>query len=184
MKKGQIKPKRVKKCCICKKPFKPFSSTAKTCRLKCAIEKVRLDNELEKTKTRKELKKDDLKIRKAAAKKWCHLFIRLRDRGNNCICCNKPINDEVQAGHWKESANNPKVRYDEDNIHAQSLHCNYYKGGDSGDYESNLRKKIGDVSVDAIKTKLGGVVKRTADDYREIEKYYKEKIKLLENIDK
>jgi len=89
---------------------------------------------------------------------------------------------QIHAGHWLESGNNPIIRYNENNINSQLAYCNTYKGGDSGDYEANLRLKIGDRKVDQLKrfkgSKIRGkVLKRTADDYRAIEKHYKQKLK-------
>jgi len=124
---------------------------------------------------------NDLKTRKEAAKKACHAYIRARDSKRNCICCNKPINKQMHAGHFLESGNNPFLRYNEYNINGQRAYCNTYKGGDSGDYELNLRAKIGDEKVDYLLKNKGRSCKRTVDDYIEIEKYYKEKIKYYEN---
>jgi hypothetical protein len=60
------------------------------------------------------------------------------------------------------------------------------KGGDSGDYEANLRLKIGDDRVDWLKANKGSgkdangnLLKRDADDYKAIEAYFKEKLKEL-----
>ena len=116
---------------------------------------------------------------KAAAKKACHDYIKARDLGSSCICCHRPLGNNYDSGHFLESGNNPKIRYHEDNIHSQSVYCNRYKGGDSGDYELNLRAKIGNARVDWLKTQKGGTVKRTPSDYKEIELHYKNKIKLL-----
>lgn len=133
-----------------------------------------------KGKTQKECD-NDLKTRKGAAKTACHTYIRARDKGLPCICCGRPTNKESQAGHWKESGNNPYIRYDEDNIHLQNLNCNYFKGGDSGNYKYNLIKKIGIERTEALESKQGGTMKRTCEDYKEIEDYYKEKLKVLNN---
>lgn len=134
------------------------------------------------TRRRKQvIKKTCLKTRKAAAKKACHTYIRARDKGRPCICCGRPLGDKYDAGHWLESGNNPKTRYHEDNIHAQSVYCNQYKGGDSDDYEGRLRIKIGDDRVEYLKENKGGTMKRTAEDYIEIEQHYKNKLKELEN---
>ena len=122
---------------------------------------------------------NDVKTRKKAAKLACHLYIRTRDKDLNCMCCERPLGKNYDAGHFLESGNNPKIRFHEDNIHAQSVYCNQYKGGDSGDYEGNLRKKIGDSKVDWLKSQKGGAMKRTAQDYKEIELYYKQKLKEL-----
>ncbi len=122
---------------------------------------------------------NDLKTRKNAAKTACHTYIRARDKGLPCICCGEPTGADSQAGHWIPSGQNPQVRYDEDNIHLQRLNCNYFKGGDSGNYKYNLIKKIGITRVEALESKQGGVMKRTCDDYLEIERYYKDKLKRL-----
>lgn len=122
----------------------------------------------------------DLKTRKAAAKKWCHAYIKARDMGNPCICCGRSMDHQYDSGHFLESGSNPKIRYDEDNIHSQSVHCNNFKGGDSGDYRTNLIKKIGIDRVERLEGLKGGTVKRTPQMYQDIEDYYKAKIKQLE----
>ena len=130
-------------------------------------------------KKKRDFYQSDLKTRKEAAKKACHAYIRERDKGLPCICCGREIVGAVHAGHFLESGNNPVIRYDEDNIHAQSAYCNTYKGGDSDDYQGRLRIKIGNERVDALLRKKGGTVKRTAQDYIDIENHYKEKLKLI-----
>lgn len=124
-------------------------------------------------------KQSDLKTRKAAAKKACHDYIKQRDLGSKCICCHRELGNNYDSGHWLESGNNPKIRYHEDNINSQSVYCNRYKGGDSGDYEKNLRLKIGNDKVDWLLTQKGGTVKRSPSEYKEIETYYKNKLKEL-----
>lgn len=94
------------------------------------------------------------------------------------------MTDQVHAGHWLESGSNSILRFNENNIHSQARRCNFFKGGDSGDYEKNLRLKIGDKKVDQLirfkGSKLRGKqLKRNASDYKEIELYYKKKIKDL-----
>lgn len=123
--------------------------------------------------------KSNLKTAKEAAKRACHAYIRERDKGDLCICCGERLGDSYQAGHFYESGNYPFIRYDEDNIHAQRLHCNYFKGGDSGFYRENLIKKIGLERVKRLDRVKDRLIKRTAQDYREIESYYKNKLKKL-----
>jgi len=120
-----------------------------------------------------------IKTRKNELKKACHLYVRTRDKGDPCICCGLPLGENYHAGHYLESGNNPKIRYDEDNIHAQRLDCNNFKGGDSGFYRVNLIKKIGLDRVLRLESMKGGTVKRTCEDYKEIEMYFKEKIKTI-----
>ena len=123
----------------------------------------------------------DIKTREAAAKKACHAYIRARDYGKPCICCGRVLGPKYDAGHFWESGNFSFTRYHEDNIHGQSVHCNQYKGGDSGDYERNLRIKIGDERVDWLRANRNKVIKRTADDYKAIEAEYKRKLKGLQS---
>ena len=185
-----------RRCCNCKCYFK--AETMKIvpagafCTKDCLLDYANnsTDKLLKKAK-QIEKKKDnlrkkvfyasDLKTRKAAAKKACHAYIKARDLGNPCICCGRPLGKNYDSGHYLESGNNPKIRYDEDNIHSQSVYCNQYKGGNSGDYRGNLIKKIGLERVERLESMKGGTVKRTADDYREIENYYKDKLKELNN---
>lgn len=126
---------------------------------------------------------NDLKTRKEAAKKACHTYIRERDKNQLCICCGKHLGENYQAGHYIESGNNPKIRYDENNIHGQRLDCNYFKGGDHGMYRVNLIKKIGLKEVERLESMKGGTVKRMPEDYKEIETYYKEKLNEIREND-
>ena len=131
-------------------------------------------------KAKKKVYNDNkLSTRKRASKEACHEYIRLRDKNEACICCGEPLGNDYHAGHFQESGNNPKLRYDEDNIHGQKSSCNIYKGGDSGYYKENLIKKIGVDRVNKLLENKGGTVKRTAQDYRDIESYYKDLIKKI-----
>jgi len=131
-------------------------------------------------KRKRDFYENDLKTRKAAAKLACHRYIKARDKGLPCICCNRPLNGKIDAGHFLESGNNPLIRYHEDNIHAQSVYCNQFKGGNPKGYEENLRLKIGDERVEWLFTQKGGTVKRTCEDYKSIELHYKQKLKDLD----
>lgn len=173
------------RCKICRDKFEARYFLQKAClNPACLAEWSKLDREKkadEKFKVRKkEFRQSDLKTRKASAKKACHDYIRFRDKDNPCICCGRPLGKKFDAGHFLESGNNPQIRYDENNIHAQNVYCNQYKGGDSDDYEGRLRLKVGDKIVDDLKNKRGGTVKRTCEDYIEIEKHFKAKLKMLQ----
>lgn len=191
------------RCTNCKGFFPPESMIVVTagkfhseqCKIDYAMKKT--DKLIQTAKTHKkkqnarqkrEYYDNDLKTRKNAAKLTCHAFIKLRDTIEaeragiplTCMCCDIPLigkpAEGVHAGHFHESGNNPLIRYDEDNIHLQSGHCNKYKGGDSGNYRTNLIKKIGIDRVKRLDSLKGGTIKRTCEDYREIERYYKAKI--------
>lgn len=166
------------------------------CDRQCAIDYA-LDKEVQKrisAKVKKEAEREakkkharrkrafyenDVKTRKKAAKTACHEYIRTRDFGQPCICCGRELGQKYDAGHFIESGNNPRIRYDEDNIHAQSVYCNQYKGGNSDDYRGRLIQKIGLERVLRLESMKGGIVKRTAQDYKDIQAHYENKLKAL-----
>lgn len=178
------------RCKFCREYFKRETMVNAPCGRFCT-EDHKIDWAIEnKNKGRKKIeqierksinkaKKNNLKTRKDAAKKACHDYIRARDSGKGCICCGQPLGDSFHAGHFLESGSNPKIRYDEDNIHGQRLDCNFFHGGDSGEYQEFLIMKIGIGRVNKLKNLKGGTVKRSPDDYRFIEKYYKDKLNNL-----
>lgn len=87
------------------------------------------------------------------ATKYFNAYIRERDKDNGCICegCRGKVN---QAGHFYP-ATYSCVRFNEDNVHGQDVHCNYYKHGNSIEYEKGLVKKIGKKRVQALHDKVG-----------------------------
>lgn len=177
-----MKPKT---CRYCKDKFNPMNTMQVVCSPRCAISYIR-DKDAAKikkqnAKQKREFRDNDIKLRKAAAKKACHAYIRARDKDQACICCGRPLGKNFDAGHFYESGNNPLLRYHEDNIHAQSVYCNQYQGGDSDDYPGRLLVKIGQERFDHLKANKGGTIKRTCQDYKEIETHYKQKLRELES---
>ena len=130
---------------------------------------------------RKKVNKDDLRTRKRATKEACHKYVRFRDIGKRCVSCGGELGEGYHCGHFLESGNNPRIRYDEDNLAGQCVSCNVFKGGASAEYRKELIRRIGIERVERLESMKGGVVKRSADDYREIEKYYKDKLKALKD---
>ena len=154
-------------------------ATNKTKKNKMAmISKVYGSGSGRKLKTARTLK-DERDTRLKAVKKACHDYIRARDIGKPCICCGEPLGTDYHAGHFLESGNYPLTRYHEDNINGQKISCNSFKGGDSGMYRVNLVEKIGFKRVEFLESLKGKVIKRTNDDLKEIEDYYKAKLKAL-----
>lgn len=176
-----------RRCPYCKKYNKPDDAVKVNLNYFCSIEHAVKHGNNIKDKGRKikhkEQKKEyvanKLSTRKRAAKEACHEYIRLRDRGKPCICCGEPLGDDIHAGHFWESGNFSFIRYHEDNIHGQKSHCNTFKGGDSGFYRQNLIDRIGVERVQWLDDNRSKKIKRSADCYREIEEYYKQKLKEL-----
>lgn len=134
------------------------------------------------SKEHQEMKANTSKTRIKAAKTACHLYIRVRDQHKGCISCGKAlVLGKFDAGHFMESGNFSFTRYHELNIHGQCTECNRFKGARLNEYEKNLRLKLGDEKVDWIHANKNKVTKRTIEDYRDIEKHYKNMLKTLQS---
>lgn len=115
------------------------------------------------------------------AVKVCHLYIRTRDFGKPCPCCGKSLGKNYQAGHFIPAGSCSFLKFYEFNIHGQRYDCNMMNGGDSGQYNPNLRTMYGDKEVDRMKAiaKRNPVVKRSLQDYLDIIDYYTKKLNYL-----
>ena len=177
-----LKPARQKKCKSCKDMFKPFSSTASVCSVDCAIAMV-------KENSSKAFKKD-LKQRRQAAKTKGELhketqavfnrFIRLRDKGQPCISCQRYHLGQIHAGHYLSVGSSPELRYVEANVNAQCAPCNNHLSGNAIEYRINLIQKIGSENVEELEGPHDPK-KYTHDDIRAVKQKYKLMIKGMES---
>jgi len=117
------------KCKHCKEKFEPIKFLQKYC---LKDECVRVWVESEKAKTWKKTKakmKNDLETVQELIKATQIIFnkyIRLRDKGQVCISCQKkPLKEN--CGHFFNANNHWNVRFSELNCHLQCEHCNTYK---------------------------------------------------------
>ena len=106
-------------------------------------------------------------------------YIRLRDKGNVCISCQK-IPKKENAGHFWNANNHWSVRFDERNVHLQCEHCNTYLSGNLINYRENLLKKIGKDEYYNLEQESNKTRKFTIDEVKEIIAAYKQKIKDIE----
>lgn len=65
-------------------------------------------------------------------------YVRMRDKGQPCISCQKPIKGKMDAGHLYAVGNYPSVRFNLKNINGQCINCNQYNGGAINDYRLNF----------------------------------------------
>jgi hypothetical protein len=106
-------------------------------------------------------------------------FIRLRDKGQVCISCQKkPLKEN--AGHFYNANNHYNVRFNEDNVHLQCEHCNTYLSGNLLEYRTNLINKIGNSEFLKLEDEARKTRKFTKDELKEIIVIYKKKIKQIE----
>lgn len=155
-----------------------------TAGIKAAIKRIKAEQQ-DKRETKAKLKvltETKPKLTKAAQKAF-NAYIRARDYGKPCICCDKPIawdsgatGGVCDAGHWISVGARVNLRFNEDNVHAQLKHCNKQLSGNAANYRIGLVKRIGLERVEALECdhKLKHYKK---DDLREIEAIYKAKLK-------
>ncbi len=174
---------RTKKCRNCKEPFTPMRSTLeKYCtKPECIRVWIEVEKAKQWIKSKKEKKaelmsvSDWLKITQATFNK----FIRMRDKGLNCISCGKPPK-KINAGHYYSSGGHSNVRFDEENCNVQCEFCNTSLSGNLLNYREGLISKIGESRLEALKTRSNEVRRFTIEELKELNELYKQKIKSIE----
>ena len=178
----------MKKCKNCKKPFSPrFSTLEKYCwDLDCksieAMQKLNKIKQRERKEKRQETKriKESLKTLsqlKNELQKLVNTYVRMRDKGQPCISCQKPLGQKYDAGHFLSVGNYPSCRYDLRNINAQCVSCNQYKGGAVHEYRPNLIQKIGESSFNDLYENRHQEKKYSRPEILELISLYKVRIK-------
>jgi hypothetical protein len=172
-------------CKNCKTKFDPqYNKVQNVCSFTCAIELTNERNKIAKKKAwtrEKKKRKEALKTRSEYQNELQVIFnkwIRLRDKGLNCISCNKPAKKE-NAGHYRSVGGNPELRFEPLNNNLQCEYCNTYLHGNLIDYRINLIKKIGIEKVEWLEGKHEPK-KYTIEELKGLKVFYKLKIKQLE----
>ena len=125
----------------------------------------------EKVKTRAEWLRD--------AQKWFNKYVRLRDKDEPCISCQRYHTGQYHAGHYLSVGANPELRFNELNNNKQCSACNNHLSGNIVNYRPNLINKIG---IDNLEWLEGPhkPKKYTIDQLKEIIAKYKAKCKEIE----
>ena len=173
------------RCKKCKIKFEPKVFLQKHCMEN--TECINAELEHKKVIAKKKWNKEK-KVRKEALKTLSEYkkelqiifnkFIRLRDKGLNCISCNKPCKKE-NAGHYRSVGGNPELRFEELNNNLQCEYCNTYLHGNLIDYRINLIKKIGIEKVEFLEGKHEPK-HYTIEQIKGLKVIYRLKIKQLE----
>ena len=171
------------RCKNCKNKFEPIRFNMKYC-FKDECVRVWVESEKAKQwkKTKQKAKQDLMTLSDylKLAQQVFNKFIRLRDKGQVCISCQKkPLKEN--AGHFFNANNHYNVRFDERNVHLQCEHCNTYLSANLIEYQRNLIHKIGIESYNELEADARKTRKFTKDELNEIITEYKQKVKQLEN---
>lgn len=108
------------------------------------------------SKTIQKYKKYTIPQLKEKATRVFNKFIRVRDSKNGyftCISCKRTLQvkgKQCQAGHFYSGGKYPELKFNENNVHAQCLQCNYFEHGNLNLYRQNLIKKIGVEAVEEL----------------------------------
>jgi len=178
---------RQRKCAVksCRAEFTPRNMTHKCCGPVCAAdhamtERVRKErSERQEGLRRLQTRSDHIK----AAQFAFNAFIRERDRlaGLPCISSGKPLDwsgNNVDAGHYRSRGSAPHLRFNEDNVHAQSKQENRYNSGNAVDYRIGLIARIGLARVEALEAD-DAARKWSIEELQELKAHYKSKLKQL-----
>ena len=175
------KPIKNKTCKICKVKFTPTRPLQSVCSPHCAYthaKAVRVKTERKETreaKVRLKSKSDWLKETQTVFNQ----FIRLRDKEEPCISCQRHHKGQYHSGHYRSVGAHPELRFDELNVHKQCSVCNNYLSGSLVEYRINLINKIGIDAVNYLEGKHE-LKHYTIDDIKSIKALYKLKIKALD----
>lgn len=169
----------MKKCRYCKELFLPYTTLQKYCtNIDCLRVFVAELNSKEEKKRQKERKEklmnlqDYLKL----AQQVFNKYIRLRDKDELCISCQKKPK-KVNAGHYYSQGGHSNVRFDEFNVHLQCEACNTHLSGNLIEYGINLEKKIGKEEFTILRERAYEVKKWSKQELLNLIEEYKTKIK-------
>lgn len=198
---GQPKPPKARKCAVksCRKQFMPAKPFVIWCSEDCGAEIAQV--KLAKAKAAqsaaaKRAKKAERAGDRAKAESLKTLpellreaqrefnrFVRFRDclGGFPCISSGRALDwsgNATDAGHYRSVGAAGHLRFNEDNVHAQSKHDNQYKAGNVVEYRINLIARIGLERVEALENN-NAVHKWTKDEVRAIRDQYRIKANQL-----
>jgi hypothetical protein len=167
------------RCKNCKEKFEPLRFNQKYCMNEECV-RVWVETEKQKqwkakkTRLKKELMslQDWLKLAQMTFNKW----IRHRDKGLNCISCDKPPK-KANAGHYFSQGGHSNVRFHEDNVHLQCEHCNSFLSGNLLNYRIGIEKRIGTARLIVLEVIAHETKKWTVQELNEIIETYKRKLK-------
>ena len=174
-----------KKCKSCGKMFTQSYSTLQiACSTKCAINYAKTKKK-EQAESLNDARKDIVSLPKEIKKTQdiFNKFIRLRDVNKPCISENIPYQKDFDAGHYYSVKQFSGIRFNEDNVHGQSISGNRFKEGNFEMYTTNIIHRIGKERLEKLNELAryykANPKKWTIPELKEIQKEYRIKIKKL-----
>ena len=175
------------RCKTCREKFEPKTFNQKNCleNTECINAELELKKKLHSKSWNKEKKerKEKLKTNSDYVRELqviFNKFIRTRDKDKGCISCEKPLNTKFDAGHFYSTGSYPELRFNEDNVFGQCVHCNQHRHGNLIEYGERLHTRIGLVKIVRLKELINIPKKYTIDELKGLKVMYRIKIKALE----
>ena len=172
-----------RKCVSCKDKFTPQNNTQVVCSIFCSIQFMKSKKANDWQKEKKVLKEklmtksDYLNI----CQKVFNTYIRTRDKENNCISCNKKLVGKYDAGHFFSVGAYPNLRFNENNVFGQCVHCNRDKHGNVKEYDLRLQNILSIEDYNQLLNDRNKPALLTIEDIKELIAIYRVKTKELLN---
>lgn len=159
-----------RKCKWCKKYVTEFVTVpaGTFCTIDHALEfankKTRLRSDKAAKAARSQHRKDKERVKSKA--KWLaelqtvfNKYIRLRDRNDGCISCDKPSTWQGQwhCSHYYSRGASSSLRFNLHNCHKSCSVCNSHLSGNIGEYTPRLIEKIGQDNYDWLEAHKSNV---------------------------
>ena len=175
------------RCKHCRDKFEQYEFNNKFCKKEdCQVAKGLYNLDKIKKQKQKEWKKrkaetkEKLKTKKDYEKELQVVFnkyIRLRDQNKTCISCGTPLKGKFDAGHFYPVGSYKNLRFNEDNVHAQCVHCNQHKHGALNEYSLRLPERIGQERFNKLNEDRLIELHYSIPELIELKVIYKDKIK-------
>jgi hypothetical protein len=172
-----------RKCVSCKDKFTPQNNTQVVCSIACSIQFMKSKKANDWQKEKKALKEklmtksDYLNI----CQKVFNTYIRTRDKDKNCISCNKKLIGKYDAGHFFSVGAYPNLRFNENNVFGQCVHCNRDKHGNVKEYDLRLQNILSIEEYNQLLNDRNKPALLTIEDVKELIAIYRVKTKELLN---
>ena len=106
-------------------------------------------------------------------------YIRMRDKDRPCISSGRPLKGKYDAGHYYSTSAYPNLRFNEDNVHGQSVHDNRDLHGNLIAYREGLIARIGIDRFKELEAVKNIPRHYTIDEVKELIQIYRNKIKQI-----
>jgi hypothetical protein len=172
------------RCKNCKEKFEPIRFNHKYCLKDECVRTFVQEVKENSWKSRKKKMTEDLKTTQdwmKEAQVMFNRYIRLRDKDQNCISCGSKLGAKYDAGHYFSSGGHRAVTFDENNVHAQCVHCNQHLSGNLLNYQLGIEKRIGADKLIELYEKAYLTKKFSVPELQEIILVYRQKIKELQS---